>query len=109
MPVLEPGEQIILSGSASYEEKYGALTLTTRRLVFESQSGIISKKTYTNLDVPLNEIANVTTEGLLGKKLCVAFRHRHTGSSSLPIPLRCEFKVGNLMEWQQKISQAIIS
>lgn len=100
MPILGPGEEVVLSEAGKYAGKDGVLSLTTRRLVFESRSGLLSKKSYTNVDVPIDGIVNVMVEGLLSKKLYVALKQGFT-------PPRCEFSVSDPAKWQQNILQAI--
>jgi hypothetical protein len=98
LPLLEPGEQTVLGENAKYRGTSGYLTLTNRRLIFETQSGVITKRTYTSLDLALHEIGNVTVEGALGKKLIV-------GAKSGQIMARHEFSVRDPYSWQNQLMQ----
>lgn len=83
-----------------YESKEGVLTLTTKRLIFESRSGIFSRGTFVNVDVSLANITNVTVEGRIAKKLCIQLRHGN-------YPPRYEFDLPNPEEWQQSLLRAL--
>jgi hypothetical protein len=98
LPLLEPGEQVVLGENAKYRGASGYFCLTNRRLIFETQSGMITKRTYTSLDMALHEIGNVTVEGALGKKLIVM-------AKSGQIMARHEFSVRDPYSWQNQISQ----
>jgi len=98
MPLLEPGEQVILGENAKYRGTSGYLCLTNRRLLFEHGSGLLTKRTYTPLDLPIHEIGNVTVEGTLAKKLIVTAR-------SGQIMSRHEFSVRDPYSWQNQLMQ----
>jgi hypothetical protein len=99
---LAPGEQIIISEPARYGNKAGVLTLTNKRVVFESQSGIVSKKTYTNVDFALTSVTGATVEGLASKKLLVSLQRGN-------YPPRYEFSVGDPVKWRGALTAACSS
>ena len=69
--VLEPGEKEIFKLSGRYRGTNGSLTLTSRRVVFEQSSGLLSKRDCSLLDLPLASIQNVNIDKSLFKKLLV--------------------------------------
>jgi hypothetical protein len=71
-----PGEKILLDEDCSEDRlKSGILLLTDHRLVFQRTQGRIAtlskKETEVVLDVPLDKISSVRSEGFLVKKLVV--------------------------------------
>lgn len=96
--MLEPGEKVILGENTKYRGTSGYLSLTNRRLIFEHKSGLFTKRTYTSLNLPLQEIANVTVEGTFKKKLIISARQGQIVS-------RLEFSVRDPYSWQNKLMQ----
>jgi len=101
MVVLRKEEDVVHSGPCNYSGKNGILTLTNKRLIFESKSGVFSKKTFTNLDVEIDGIENTRIEGFMGKKLFVTLKPGLT-------PRRYEFKSSNLEGWQELIMSTVV-
>lgn len=98
MPMLEPGEKVILGENTKYRGTSGYLSLTNRRLIFEHESGLLTKRTYTSLDLLLQDIANVTVEGAFKKKLIISAKQGQIMS-------RHEFSVRDPYSWQNKLMQ----
>jgi hypothetical protein len=70
------GEEMILQEDCAEDKlRNGILTLTNRRLIFEKTEGsmvVLSKKTGdVVLDIPLEKISSVRTEGFLIKKVII--------------------------------------
>ncbi len=79
MPILRPGETIILQESKrNIIEKWGqgTLHLTNFRLVLEGTIGLISKKLRVAFDVRLDNITNIAIIGVLRKRLAVLTSER---------------------------------
>ncbi len=70
--------------------------MTSKRVVFESQSGVFSRNTFVNADFSLTAVENVAVEGRLEKKLVFVLRHGN-------LPLRYEFAVNDPEQWQSKV------
>jgi hypothetical protein len=97
-----PGEKILLDEDCSEDKlKSGILVLTDHRLVFQSTQGRIAtlskKETEVVLDVPLDKISSVRSEGFLVKKLVVIV----TGDQIY------KFGVFSNGKWERKIKQVI--
>lgn len=105
MAELGEGEKIIRQEDCN-EDKLGVgyLTLTNQRLVFqtgEARMLTLSKKmTEVAIDVRLNEIKSVKTEGWLAKKVVVEVPE---GSGSK----LCKFGVFSPGKWKSAIENAI--
>ena len=56
------GEKPVYAGRAKYNRTNGILYLTDKRLFFEYEQGIVTKRTYVSMDMPLGDIQNVATE-----------------------------------------------
>ena len=72
MPILRPGENIILQESKrNIIEKFGhgTLYLTDFRLILEGTTGIVSKKLRVAFDLRLDTITDISVEGLVSKRL----------------------------------------
>ncbi len=79
MPILRPGETIILQASKrNIIEKWGqgTLYLTNFRLVLEGTTGLISKKLRVAFDIRLDNITNIAIIGMLRKRLAVLTSER---------------------------------
>lgn len=100
MPLLNTGETVVRSETSKYGSKMGMLTLTSKRVVFESQSGVFSKNTFVNADFPLTTVENVTTEGRMTKKVVFILKHGN-------FPLRYEFAVSDPEQWRNKALETI--
>lgn len=94
----------------------GDITLTNQRVIFESISGFISKKTTTAIDCPLEKIVNVAVEGLIGKKLVLQLpiqisselKLQSVGAAMMgEIPCKVSFGVKDPIEWERTIRQTI--
>ncbi|MDP9462144.1 MAG: hypothetical protein M3O97_00170 [Thermoproteota archaeon] len=97
-----PGEKIILDEDCSEDKlKSGILLLTDHRLVFQRTQGRIAtlskKETEVVLDVPLDKIALVRSEGFLVKKLVVTVEGDQV----------YKFGVFNNGKWERQIKQII--
>jgi hypothetical protein len=97
-----PGEKIILDEDCSEDKlKSGILLLTDHRLVFQRTQGRIAtlskKETEVVLDVPLDKIASVRSEGFLVKKLVVIVAGDQV----------YKFGVFNNGKWERQIKQII--
>jgi hypothetical protein len=97
-----PGEKIILDEDCSEDKlKSGILLLTDHRLVFQRTQGRIAtlskKETEVVLDVPLDKIASVRSEGFLVKKLVVTVAGDQV----------YKFGVFNNGKWERQIKQII--
>ena len=56
------GEKPVYAGRAKFNRTNGILYLTDRRLFFEYEQGLVTKRTYVSMDMPLSDIQNVMTE-----------------------------------------------
>lgn len=56
---MEPDETEVLCAPAKIRDTHGILTLTSRRLLFTHTLGVISKKGFTILDIPLSTMKDV--------------------------------------------------
>lgn len=97
-----PDEKILLDEDCSEDKlKSGILVLTNHRLVFQETQGRIAtlskKETEVVLDVPLNKISSVKSEGFLVKKLVVTV----AGDQIY------KFGVFNNGKWERQIKQII--
>ncbi len=97
-----PGEKILLDEDCSEDKlKSGILLLTDHRLVFQRTQGRIAtlskKETEVVLDVPLDKIASVRSEGFLVKKLVVIVAGDQV----------YKFGVFNNGKWERQIKQII--
>jgi ribosomal protein S27E len=100
MPIFENEEKEILSGNASYEGKKGILTLTSKRIIFESQSGIFYKKGYSNLELPVAMIEKIEVGGYKGRNICIKMKKGF-------MPIRCEIAVVDSNNWSGMIQKAV--
>jgi len=111
MPILGRDESIVLERDAVYEggggikipgRKKGKLILTNKRIIFEYTQGLISKKTFTPLDEPISKIRNVSSEGIISKKLVIEFE-RVGGERGYGRTGRVKFSTSNVNEWIREI------
>ena len=100
MPILESAEEEILSENASYEGKKGLLTLTSKRIIFESQSGLYYKKTYSNFELPVSIIEKIEVGGFKGRNICIKMKKGFA-------PIRFEITVLDANKWFTKIQETI--
>lgn len=107
MPMLRGGERTVMQEKCSEEASgSGILTLTTSRLIFETQQGLISKKTQTEFSVGLDSIHNVWTEGLVMKKLAMEI----SWSRGPGIPehiVKRKFSVSRPGEWETTVKSVV--
>ena len=95
-----PGEKIVLGEDCAEDRlRSGILVLTDQRLVFQKTQGRIAtlskKETEIVLDIPLDRIASVRSEGFLVKKLVVTVSGDRT----------YKFGVFNNGKWERQIKQ----
>lgn len=76
--------------------------MTSKRLIFEHESGIFTKRVYVTLDLPLEAVSSVTVEGMLGKKLVVYAKKGFVSD----FPVRLDFSVNEPTLWQGRITAA---
>ena len=103
MPILSPEEKIIIIESARHKGVSGELYLSNKRLVFQHSSGIITKRVYVSLDLPLEGVQNVAVEGPLIKHLSVYTKKGFISS----FPAKLDFSVNNAATWQNKMMYAL--
>ena len=94
-----PGEKVILGEDCAEDKlRSGVLILTDRRLVFQKTQGRIAtlskKEGEIALDIPLEKISEVRSEGFLVKKLVITF-----GDSTY------KFGVFNNGKWERRIKE----
>lgn len=99
-----PGERILLDEDCAEERlRNGILVLTDRRLVFQKTQGRIAtlskKETEVVLDITLDKISSVRSEGFLVKKLVVTLSGEQT----------YKFGVFNNGKWERQIKQQLTS
>lgn len=98
LPTLGFKESVIRREQSKYGGARGALYLTNKRLIFEHEAGIITKRIYVSLDIPLQEITALNIEGRFKPKLVVLAKDR-VG--------RIEIEVQNPTKWVNKIWEAL--
>ncbi|MCP8316297.1 MAG: hypothetical protein H3Z52_06460 [archaeon] len=109
MPTYQKGEYGIYAGRAKYSGTEGFLYLSTKRLIFEYEKGLITKRTYTAFEIPLSEIEDVKIEqpryGFdLLKKLVISTKRGTMGFGMR----RIEIKLDTSPElWLMKINQIL--
>ncbi len=103
MPILSPDEKTIVVENARHKGVSGQLFLTNKRLIFEHVSGIMSKRAYVTLDLPLEGVHNVAIEGLTKKHLTVYAKKGFIGS----FPAKLDFSVNGPNRWHEKIMFAL--
>jgi len=96
-----PGEKIVMDEDCAEDKlKNGILVLTDRRLVFQKTQGRIATLSKKDgdvvLDIPLNKITLVKSEGFLVKKLVVV-----SGDQTY------KFGVFSTGKWERQIKQLI--
>ncbi|MGA2309382.1 MAG: hypothetical protein ABSG57_07530 [Candidatus Bathyarchaeia archaeon] len=102
MPNLEHDEQTIFVETCRHKDVFGNLFLTSKRLIFEHESGIFTKRVYVTLDLPLEGVSSVSVEGMLGKKLVVYAKKGFVSD----FPVRLDFSVKEPALWQGRITAA---
>ncbi len=95
-----PGEKILLDEDCAEDKlRNGILVLTDQRLVFQRTQGRIAtlskKETEVVLDIPLDKISSVRSEGFLVKKLAITVSGDQT----------YKFGVFNNGKWERQIKQ----
>ena len=115
MVTLKKDEIILKQEKAKYKQgrgfrvptnTKGDLIVTDKRILFEYSKGLISKSILLGMDVPLNTINNVTSEGTLFKKLLIEFNEISSKQALIGNP-RVAFEVKNLKEWSDLLQNAI--
>jgi ribosomal protein S27AE len=102
---MEANENEVSRVSARLRGTIGILILTNRRVLFEHASGLVSRRAFTVLDLPLLAVKDVKTErGLAKTKLVLVAQGE--GYSGLP---RIEIEVGSADKWRSMISSQIAS
>ncbi|MFL6487072.1 MAG: hypothetical protein ACJ71D_10240 [Nitrososphaera sp.] len=97
-----PGEKVLRDEDCSEDKlRSGILVLTDHRLVFQRTQGRIAtlskKETEVVLDIPLDRISSVRSEGFLVKKLVIV-----VGADQI-----YKFGVFNTGKWERQINQII--
>jgi len=100
---MEPDEREVLCAPAKLRDTHGLLTLTNRRLLFTRTSGLISKKGFTILDLPLSTIKDVWVDHSFTRSR-VVFVAQGEGGSGEP---RTEIEVHLPDKWCSMISSQI--
>lgn len=103
MPFFSPEENTILVEHTKHKGVLGDFYLTNKRLVFERFSGLIVRKAYVTLDLPLEAVQAVKVEGLVMKHLTVYSKKGFVGS----FPAVLEFSVSDPNVWSEKILGAV--
>jgi hypothetical protein len=103
MPILSPEEKIVIVENARHKGVYGELYLSNKRLIFQHTSGILTKRAYVTLDLPLEGIQNVAIEGTLIKHLTVYAKKGFVGS----FPAKLDFSVNSPDLWHEKLMYAM--
>ena len=115
MPIFRVDENIILEQNARYEggggikiygRKKGKLFLTNKRIIFEYEERLISKKIFVPLDELISNIRNVGGEGLILKKLVIEL-DRSGGERGYGRTGRVEFYTNDVAEWVREIQMLI--
>jgi ribosomal protein S27AE len=99
VPNLEHDEHVILVETCRHKDVFGNLFLTNRRLIFEHESGIFTKRVYVTLDLPIEGISSTSIEGMLGKRLVVYAKKGFVSD----FPVRLDFSVRDPAQWQSTI------
>jgi len=96
LPILRAGESIVTTERAKYGGTMGILCLTNKRILFEHEAGLITKRTYVSLDIALQDVLTVTIEGRFRQKLVVLAKGRAG---------RIELEVQDPYGWADKIQK----
>jgi ribosomal protein S27AE len=99
VPNLEHDERVVLVETCRHKDVFGNLFLTNKRLIFEHESGIFTKRVYVTLDLPLEGVSSSSVEGVLGKKLAVYVKKGFVSD----FPVRLDFNVKEPAQWQGRI------
>jgi len=103
MPILSPEEKVIIAENTRHKGVSGELCLTNKRLIFQHRSGIITKRIYVTLDLPLEGVDNVAVEGLVIKHLTVYAKKGFISS----FPAKLDFSVNSPDLWHKEIMGAL--
>jgi hypothetical protein len=110
MPTFSAEESAIYAGKAKYDGTKGFLYVTNRRLFFEYIKGFPVSRTYTSLDIPLDNITNVIAEkpiisfASVGEKIVITTRRGTVGFGLNRIEFSTEAEPDL---WVVKINEAI--
>ena len=105
MVMLQKGENILMQDPATSDDwGKGTLYLTSYRVVFETKTGLLAAKTELAMDYSLEKIQNVSTHGLIGKKLRIELYAGERGTGGTH-----DFSVKNQAQWEQGIKSAVQS
>ena len=102
MPSLEQDEKTVFVETCRHKDVLGNLSLTSKRLIFEHESGRFTKRVYVTLDLPLEAVSSASSEGRLGKKLVVYAKKGFISD----FPARLDFSVKEPSVWQDRITAA---
>jgi hypothetical protein len=102
VPNLEHDEHKIIAETCRHKDVFGNLFLTNKRLIFEHESGIFTKRVYVTLDLPLDGVSSTSVEGILAKKLVVYAKKGFVSD----FPVRLDFSIKNPEQWQSMINSA---
>lgn len=115
--IFKKGEDVLLQNQASFGQMgSGTLFLTNQRIVFEKQTGLLSKKTEMLLDLDLGDVQDVKVEGFMGKKLVIeadlsgirsSKKQEFSEQFAAGQMARCEFKIPNPQGWETQIRSAV--
>lgn len=104
MVTLSADERILLTDGATYHGTRGTLLLTNERLRFEYEKrGILFKRRYSSVSLPLERISDVTVMGFGPFKKIAVNTVKDKTSHGLP---RHEFNVGDAETWKAEIVAA---
>jgi ribosomal protein S27AE len=103
LPNLEHDEHTVLVETCRHKDVFGNLFLTNKRIIFEHQSGIFTKRVYVTLDLPLEAVSSISVEGILSKKLVVYAKKGFVSD----FPVRLDFSVKEPEQWQGRIRAAV--
>ena len=102
---MEANESEVSRASARLRGTNGTFILTNRRVLFEHSSGLVSRRAFTVLDLPLLAVKDVRIERVFPKTKLVLIAQGE-GYSGVP---RIEVEVNSADRWASMISSQISS
>jgi DNA-directed RNA polymerase subunit RPC12/RpoP len=102
---MDADEREVSRAAAKLRGTHGAIVLTSHRVLFQHISGLMTKRTFTVLDVPLPAVREVKRERGFPKAKLVLIAQGE-GYSGLP---RIEIEVDSAERWVSMISSQISS
>lgn len=92
----------------------GKLVLTDQRVLFEASAGLLSKKTRTVIDEPLENLRDVSVEGLVSKRLVLQMPMEASDQAKIrsgggvdKVQVEVRFKVSEPDEWETAVRKAV--